>query len=295
MKTKNLLAIATTLSVLLSSCSRREHNPQLLSPVPVTVHVDGFSVSQSDLPATKGFQSAASYDGINAITLAFYQGSTAVEQITQLKNDQTTYTTFGDFSTTLPLGSYTLVAIAYTAKEEYPFTLTSPTQAEYTGAHAYETFACCQPLNIADVTPFNLEVQLERINTQLRVVSTDGKAANVTNVRMILSAGGRSFSPSTGLAISDAGFENTVKSSYSTGAATTSSTVFFLATDRQDIDVTIQTLDADGNTLFSKTIPNVSFQRNRLTTIRGNMYSADASGSFQLDTDWITAGQDITF
>ena len=293
MKTKNLLAIATTVSLLSASCSNREHNPEFFSPVPVTIHVDGFSVSQSDLPATKATP-AATYTSVKAITLAFYQGSTEITKITQLKDDASTYTTFGDFSLSLPMGNYDLVAIAYNATESSPFTLTSSTEAVYTGAHAYETFACSKDINISS-RAINMTVTLDRIISQLKVVSTDGKTANVNNVRMSFSAGGKSFNPSTGLATDNSGFSNTVGISAAVGDVSTSLSCLFLATDEQTMDVTIETLDSDGNTLFSTIVTDVTFKRNRVTTLKGPMYTATATGSFQLNTDWITPGDNITF
>lgn len=141
-----------------------------------------------------------------------------------------------------------------------------------------------------------MSITLERIVSMLTVTSTDGKTDNVSNVRMTFSAGGKSFDPSTGLAISNTGFNNTVGNSAALGAQSTSTTMFFLATDEQDIDVTIETLDANGNTLFTKTVQNVPFKRNRKTILSGPMYTADdISGSFQLNTDWITSGSTITF
>ena len=72
--------------------------------------------------------------------------------------------------------------------------------------------------------------------------------------------------------------------------------MFFLNTDEQDIDVTIETLDADGNSLFSKTIQNVPFKRNRKTILTGAMYTnTGMAGSFQVNTDWLTSGDDINF
>ena len=72
------------------------------------------------------------------------------------------------------------------------------------------------------------------------------------------------------------------------GGISTSSTVFFLNTDEQDIDVTIETLDADGNTLFSKTIEDVPFKRNRVTKLTGAMYTnSGVDGAFQIETAWL--------
>ncbi len=58
------------------------------------------------------------------------------------------------------------------------------------------------------------------------------KAANVTKIRMSLSA----------------------------GATSNSVSYIFLTTDEQEINVTIESLDADGNTLFSKNGPQRTLQ-----------------------------------
>ena len=64
--------------------------------------------------------------------------------------------------------------------------------------------------------------------------------------------------------------------------------MFFLNTDEQNINVTIETLDAYGNTLLSKTVNNVPFQRNRVTKLTGAMYTNEAlSGTFQVETAWL--------
>lgn len=290
MKFLNLLPAAIAVSMI-ASCSNREHNPELITEVPVTIHVDGFTVSQSDLPATKATPAA----NVDAITLAFYQGTTEVYKTTQQITDNSTFDSFGDFSLTLPMGSYNLVAIAYMDREASPFTLTSPTEAAYTGERAYETFLCSDDLSITNATAIDMTVTLDRIVSQLQVLSTDGKAENVSKVRMTFSAGSKTFNPSTGLAISNTGFSNTVNVSATAGSTSNSLSFLFLATDEQEIDVTVETLDADGNTLFSKTIEGVLFKRNRVTKLTGPMYSAAASGSFQLNTDWLDEVDPISF
>ena len=253
---------------------------------PVTVHVDGFSVEQESFARmTRAVQSLKDYDGVNSITLAFYQGDTEAYKSTQTKTESD----FGEFSLSLPMGTYTMVVVAYTAKEGSPFVLTSPTEAAYTGDHAYETFTYTQSVTISTNDPIDLSATLSRAIAELKVVSSDGKTDNVTNVRMTFSAGGKSFNPSTGFATIDTGFANTVGISAATGAKSTSLSVLFLTTDEQTMDVTIETLDADGNTLFSETVNNVPFKRNRVTKLTGDMYTnSKLFGFFKVDTDWLS-------
>ena len=255
----------------------------------VTVHVDGFSVSHEDFSGTRtrATSDVAEYDGVNAVTLAFYSGSTEKYKATQLKSDASI--TFGSFSLSLPMGSYTMVVVAYTTKEGSPFVYTSATEAAYTGTHVYETFATTQTVNITNTNAVDISAVLDRIVSSLNVFSTDGKTADVTNVRMTFSAGGKDFNPTTGFAITNTGFANTVGNSAAVGNPSTSLSYLFLASDEQTMNVTIETLDADGAVLFSKTVNNVPFKRNRITKLTGAMYTnTSTSGVFQVETGWLT-------
>ena len=256
----------------------------------VKVHVDGFSVSHEEFSGTRtrAASDVADYDDVNAVTLAFYKGDgTEAVKTTQLRADVSTYTTFGEFSLSLPMGSYTMVAVAYYTNENSVLMLTSPTEASYS-LRARETFVATQVVNISNTEAVDISATLNRIVSMLTVKSSDGKTADVSNVRMTFSAGGKDFNPTTGLAITTTGLTNTVGNSASVGAKSTSSTMLFLNTDEQDIDVTIETLDADGNTLFCKTIEDVPFQRNRVTKLTGAMYTnSGVDGTFQVETAWL--------
>ncbi len=264
-----------------------EQTVELSQLVPVRVHVEGFSLSQEEFSGaqTRAAQDVADYSGINAVMLAFYKGDgTEVYKSTQAKGDAG----FGEFSLSLPMGSYTMVAVAYFNSDASPLALTSPTAAAFTGTRAYETFATTQAVNITNTSAVDISATLNRIITQLKVVSSDGKTADVSKVRMTFSAGGKDFNPSTGFAITNTGFANTVSNSAAVGDPSTSLSFLFLATDEQNINVTIETLDAQGNTLLSKTVNNVPFKCNRVTKLTGAMYTNEAlSGTFKVETAWL--------
>ena len=274
------------IALLFAACSNENETlvDNIDELVPVRVHVTGFSVSQEEFSGTRAADNLVNYSGINAVTLAFYKtDGTETYKTTQAKDDAD----FGEFSLSLPMGSYTMVAVAYYTNDYSVLTLTSPTEATY-NVRAKETFAYTQPVTISNTNAVDISATLSRIVSMLTVKSSDGKTSDVTNVRMTFSAGDKDFNPTTGFALTNTGFANTVSNSASVGATSTSSTVLFLNTDEQNIDVTIETLDADGNTLFSKTIENVPFKRNRKTILTGAMYSNEAlSGTFQVETDWL--------
>ena len=268
------------------SCSLvKEDRTDCPFTAPVNVHLSGFSYIQDDLPDTKA-QALSQYNGVKVLTLAFYDpDGTEVFKSTQ---NRETAQNFGTFSTSLPLGSYTMVALGYVLYDDDALTLNSPTEAEYTGGCVRETFSVTQAVNVTSTTALNLSATLNRIITCLQVVSTDGKTANVNKVRMTFSAGGKAFNPTTGLATDDTGSESVVGVSAAVGTTSTSTGFVFLSSDEQTMDVTIETLDADGNTILSQTVTDVPFKRNRRTKLTGALYSASASaGSFQVNTTWL--------
>lgn len=291
---KNSILIAGMI-LLAASCSNDECGNFVENNggyTPVTVSVSGFSVEQGDFPGTGGMTRATAvgdYTGVKFLTLAFYASNgTEVYKHTQEKGNLEQGETFGEFSTTLPIGSYTMVVLGYVLYDDDALTLTSPTQAEWTVNAPRETFAATQEVNVTNTTALNLSATLDRIVAQLRVISTDNRTANVEKVRMTFAAGGKQFSPTTGLATVNTGSVSTVSAGVAVGERSGSIGYVFLATDEQTMDVTIETLDAQGNTIFSKTVENVPFQRNRKTKLTGAIYSASAAaGSFQVNTDWL--------
>ncbi|MBO4840497.1 MAG: FimB/Mfa2 family fimbrial subunit [Bacteroidaceae bacterium] len=293
----NIRLFLAGIALLFAACSNDTDNSiNDHTLVPVTVRVSGFSVSQDEFSGSRAATAPASYDGIQAITLAFYaEDGTEQYTITQMKGSMPAGKTFGELELSLPIGSYTMVVIGRGHFTDDVFTLNSPTSAVYSCEHVRETFTCTQAVNITNCDAVELSATLNRIVAQVVVNSTDNKTADVAKIRTTFSAGGKSFNPSTGLAIDNAGFSNTVVGMGEAGEKTTAINFLFLAADEQTVDVTVETLDADGAVLFSKTVNNVPLRRNRVTTLTGAMYSpAAATASFTLNTDWLP-GNSLNF
>ena len=262
---------------------------------PVTVRVSGFSISQEGFAWTRG-TAVGTYTGVNVLTLAFYQadGSQVFKQ-TQIKGSMAAGETFGEFSTRLGVGSYTMVVIANGGSNAVA--LTSPTEATYGENRVLDTFVNTQTVTVSSSAAVSVSATLERVVTALVVQSTDTRPADVTHMRLTYSGGGKGFNPTTGLATSDAGFVNLMDYTGAAGATTASGGFLFLATDEETMDVTIETLDAaDGNVLFSKTVTGVPLKRNRQTTLTGAIYSNARvnAGSFEVSDSWISS-QSISF
>lgn len=283
---KRLLYIAAV-ALLTAACSNENEELDTEKLVPVTVQVSDFSISL-DEPETRAAQNIADYAGIKVITLAFYDANgTEVYKTTRQKSDNTTYTTFGRFNLNLYKGSYKMVVLGYGQSEGDVFTLTSPTEAAFTGAHARETFAATQPVSITGTNAVNLSATLNRIVSKLILSSSDYRTEDATNIRVTFSAGGKSFNPTTGLALSNDGLTNTVSISSEVGNPSSSVSYLFLASDEQSIDVTIDVLNAQGNSISHRVVNSVPFKCNRTTNLTGAIYSAPITSTFQVNADWL--------
>jgi hypothetical protein len=293
---KKIMFLAT-LCLFALSCSNETIESELNEVInsekataPVTVRVNGFSITQEDFPTggTRAEQDVADYSGVKAIDIAFYSGETEVYKTTQVRG-QGGYSTFGEFSCNLPIGSYTMVVVGRGWFDGDVFTLTSPTVAAYTSDHVRETFVASQAVNITSANAVNLSATLERIVAQVTVISTDGKSAEAKKVRTTFAASGKGLNPSTGLATTNTGFSNTVGVSTAVGVVSSSVNFAFLYSNEQTMSVTVDVLNEAGNVICTHTINNVPLKRNRKTTLRGPIYTATAvaSSAFQLETDWL--------
>ena len=278
--------LAAAMLLLLTSCNQEEDNNQTL--VPIHVNTNGFNVTQEDFEPTRAATKADNYTNINAIILAFYQGNTEIKRITQLRADMPQGQSFGEFNLYLPIGKYTMLVVAYSTNENSPFALTSLTEAAFTGLRVKDTFVATQTVNVTSGNPLALSATLNRIVSQLTVTSTDGKAPNADKLRMTLSGGSKAFNPSTGLATDNRGFDNAVTITKDAGQVTSSATMLFLSEDTQNIDVTIDVLDAQSNVITHKVITKVPFKRNKVTLLTGALYSSSTTVSpIQINADWL--------
>ena len=297
MKTK--LILLAGLALLTSSCDNVIYPSDDTSRVtaPVTIHVNDFSITQSEFPdtGTRAVTDVKDYKPVEAVTLALYNGNTEVYKTTQFKSDKSTYTTFGEFSCQLPIGTYKMVALGYGYFVGDEFTLTSPTEAVFTSERPREMFCLTKDVTVTKTSPLDLTVTLDRINSWLYIESTDGRSAIATKIRTTFAKGDKSFNPTTGLALTDKGFTQINNPSAKTGDPIKVGIYPFLYSDEETMDVTIETMDDNNTVLFTKTITNVAFKRGYKTTIKGPIFTAGASSvGFNLNPDWGT-GETYTF
>ena len=281
------LSLTIGVVAIFASCNNEsDTNTKSVQLAPVHVQINDFDVSVESMAPTRAARPVEGFNNVQAVTLAFYAGDTEVYKTTQYRASLGEGETFGQVDLSLPLGSYTMVALAYGFQGGDVLTLTSPTLAAYTGDHTRETFAATQAVNIVNTTPVNINATLNRIMAKVDVNSTDLRPAEAHSVRVTFSAGSKSFNPTTGLAVGNAGFSNEVAISKNVGEKTTTGSYVFLTADEQAVDVTIEALNSGGTAIFTKQVSDVPLKRNRLTTLTGAMYTNKGNAAFLVNADW---------
>lgn len=286
---KKLHYVAAMLLLAATSCSNEREN-SVVTPqtsVPVTVRVDGFTQSLEDFSGSshRAAQSVESYSNVKAITLAFYDAN-GVEQckMEQVREDNTTYTTFGEFSCSLPIGSYTLVAIARGLLPNDVFSLNSPVEAVY-GGLTRETFAGTKAVVISSTSVQNQNISLNRVCAKLSIATNDVRPTSIAKIRTTYGQGSKTFSPTTGFATDNNGFV-IINTPSKVGEPITIGSYVFLTENTQTMDITIETLDANDQVVFSTVVHDVPFKRNRVTKLQGSLFSSSVASAIQVETAW---------
>ena len=290
---KKLLVILTMMAMM-TACHKDNMNNQDNTTAPVKVTVNDFTISSEGWPEAKGDctmangakDTPASYTGVKALTLAFFDANgDQAYCTTQLRADNTTYTTFGQFELSLNLGSYTMIVLGYGS--EQPITLNGASEAIYTADRVRETFVASQTVNVASTNPLNLNAELSRVVSKVIVRSTDTRTAGVDSVRVTFAAGGKGVNPQTGLSTTNNGLSNCVAISSAVGAASSTISYLFLASDQQTMNLTVETIKPNGTVYSTRTVADVPLQRNKITVVQGPMYSTASGASFTLSTAYL--------
>jgi hypothetical protein len=225
---------------------------------------------------------------IGTMVLAFYDvKGTEVYKSTQIKDQSNNYTTFGTFSCDLPIGNYTMVVVGCNRGNGDQFSLLNATEAEFTSERPRETFSATQQVQVTSAGA-NIEATLSRIVPKFAVKSTDLVSAGVSRMKISFSKGSKRFNPTSGFALDDEGFWQTVSAAPTSDGKLFIISFPFITADEEKMDITIDALDADGHALFTKLVKDVPLKRNRQTTLSGKIFTAGTSGaSFKIETEWL--------
>ena len=205
---------------------------------------------------------------------------------------------FGKLSTRIPIGKYTLVAIA--SKKSHEVTITSPTLASFSDEHISDMASVCQEIDVKSGAN-TVNAVLHRSFTRLVILSTDKEERNVD--KMVLTYKGKfskSFNPTTGFGIADEQ-ENTYTKNISLDHTGTLSTVkinfsTFIPEETVSLTVDIKLYSADNTLVRSLHFDDVKVQQGHVTTYTGPLFTAGSSLNFTFDNvSLVKSDYDVSF
>lgn len=280
--------MALSLALLLPACSSSPldelHTQEQQALCEVTITIGGLDVTT--VPLTRATAADAK---VTHITLTAFDASGA-EAFTLTQ--ATTDADFGTLTTKVPVGEYTFVAVAHKLPEGAPAaTIASLTQASVTGYTDLLTFSCLQAVSVSGNGSQSITLDMgRRKNAVLTLNITDTTPAEVEALQMFVSPTATAlpdvvtYDPSTGFATSTWRYERTITKDNDTFTGTTYGLPILLADTEQQLDVTFNALDAQGNVLYTRTKTGLLFQQAAYTKVSGTFFSSATEGSFDFDT-----------
>jgi len=195
---------------------------------------------------------------------------------------------FGSASFFLPSGTYQVVVIGHSAKQNP--TTTDASKIQFTKATGYsDTFLHSEIVEVGD-TPVVVNADVQRIVSLCRVVVADTIPENVTKFHFEYTGGSGHFDPSTGYGISTSGKNQQMDFDAVAGRDSTVYDLYtFLPDDAGSIHLKAQAKDAEDNTVCAREI-DVPLKRRQISKLSGNFFSG-ASGStitivISVDDEW---------
>ena len=248
------------------------------------VQCSTFNVQRS----TRGTVAIGDYFTRLAVQLFDPDGNKVWDKVkTQTRDDDD----FGTLSVGLRAGTYTVVAVGHSSPVTP--TIKSTELVQFTakdGVKNSDTFCYCGTVTI-DADHTSHELRMNRMTAMVRFEFTDDPMPdNYAALRADYSGASANFNPTTG--------EGCTKSTQSELRAKATPYFFtfpYMATEGT-LKMTLTAMDADGNALTTKTLPDVPVTRNRITCCTGKLFGdgdftiIQTAFGITVNTDW--AGED---
>lgn len=307
---RSLRFIAGLFLFLFASCTSLVPDEPLLDTQLHQVNVNFTSFDFTTTPMTRAGESTTIPENLNRISISVFSSSAAeaVVTLTQSRESLGEGETFGNISFTLPLGTYTLVAVVHEAKEatettaaEPAVTINSPSLVTLPSKSIRDTYAKVQTFTvIRDGASVSLSMG-KRINAAFRLETTDNVPEGVSSLYIVTASDGAvklpnnpTFNPSTGFAT--AAWNYDINLSSTPGAPFDRSISLLLPSDELITDITIDAYNGTSKLqAYGLTLPNVKLQRAYITHAKGTFFTANGTGSpsFTFNTEQGT--YDVSF
>ena len=276
-----IFTILASLLLILSSCNKDKHL------VDITVNLSGLEydiIPDAKASATEAY--------VNRIAFAIYdaQGNQTYST-TQTDDDQD----FATINTSIPVGEYTFVVVAHCGIEDSDpaAVITSATSATFNQNTFPYLFTKVESVTISGNTSQTVQINMgRRRSSSFQVKITDPTPEDVASLQLIVSPTqstptAYSINPTTGFAPSDWKYQKTFPRSHYDDNTFSNHTIalgIMLTDTEQQLDITINALDADGSVLYTRTKTGVTFRQASTTRAQGTFFSSTADGSLIFDT-----------
>ena len=224
-------------------------------------------------------------DAFSRISIAVFDSNGQRADVSNKSRDDDGY---GSASFFLPSGTYQVVVIGHSAKQNP--TTTDASKIQFTKATGYsDTFLHSEIVEVGD-TPVVVNADVQRIVSLCRVVVADTIPENVTKLHFEYTGGSGYFDASTGYGISTSGNKQQVDFDAEAGRDSTVYDLYtFLPEDAGSIHLKAQAKDAEDNTVCAREI-DVPLNRRQISKLTGPFF-AGASGStitivISVDDEW---------
>lgn len=280
------LIVLSSLSLSLTSCTSSfdEFAPTELTDVTITFP----DLDITMMPDDATTRATASEAKVKSIILSVFDSSdNLVFTTTQTSADAS----FGIISTRIPVGDYTFTALAV-ANTSADIAISNKTTATFSAAPPLETFSTSQEVSITGNTTQSVTMTFgKRITTTLYVKVTDATPSEVQKMQIIVSPSATkpsvySINPSTGFAAETWRYERTVEKSGTVTTFTNQNValMFFLTSNSEQLDFTVNMLSATDEVLYTRTKTGVTFNRSAKTIATGTFFSSQSAATFDFDT-----------
>lgn len=192
---------------------------------------------------------------------------------------------FGKLSVSLDNGTYRVVILAYNNKNNP--TATDPSKIGFgNNGKMSDTFLWSDDITVDK--NLEKEVNMSRVVAMFRLVTTDNIPDNVAKMKFYYTGGSSTIDAMSGNgSVASKQEENIVVSE--TGKPGTFEVYTFPRDDANFLKMEVTALDANGNTVASRTFEDVPISRNKITQYTGEFFSGGTSGSsdtsFKLTTN----------
>lgn len=218
----------------------------------------------------------------------------SVYHVKQLSTDSD----YGTLSIRLPIGEYTMVAVA--SKSDTGVSIESPSLATFLGDAAVDMAYVCQAIHVKSGTT-SANCLLKRSLTKMVLQSSDALASNVGKVEITYKGFlSKSFNPTTGYGVKGE-TEETFSKSFTFADGDKGRTVLlsfysFIPEDVEQISVGVKVYDVQGEILKELLFDNVKLQLNHVTTYKGPLFTSGSMFDFTFDNvDFKKSDYDVEF